>query len=154
MICAKTGNSYPQVVIITCFSTLSSRNVEKEGIYMFWDNFYRICKEHETSPSAVCREIGLSPNRSTHWKSNGTLPKEDELEALASALNCRVSEFFVDNVTRYKSEIAALERAYAASGESELDVNEHELITIYRKLDRKKKAMLMVAAYDIEDGTK
>lgn len=61
----------------------------------FFENFERICKAKGTSPSAAALSIGRSKNASSNWKLNGTIPKEDELEALAEHLGCHVSDFFI-----------------------------------------------------------
>ncbi len=49
---------------------------------MFWDIFYNLCTERETSPNAVCKTLGLSNSMATYWK-NGTMPKSDVLVQIA-----------------------------------------------------------------------
>lgn len=51
---------------------------------MFYDIFESLCKERDTSPSAVCMEIGLSKTTSAYWKKSGKTPKRETLEALAA----------------------------------------------------------------------
>lgn len=56
---------------------------------MFWDIFYDECKKQGTSPSAVCKAIGLSNAAASGWKS-GTLPKADILVKIADYLNVSI----------------------------------------------------------------
>jgi len=56
---------------------------------MFWDNYERLCTQKGTSPSAVCRKIGLSNATATHWR-QGALPKADAIIAISKELNCSV----------------------------------------------------------------
>lgn len=39
---------------------------------MFWKNFVSLCNSRNISPSAVCKEIGLSNATATHWKKGAT----------------------------------------------------------------------------------
>lgn len=49
---------------------------------MFWEIFQRLCKQHNTSANAVCKELGFSNATPTHWK-KGAVPKSDKLSKLA-----------------------------------------------------------------------
>ena len=60
---------------------------QKEGDRMFWTNFYNLCMSVETSPNAVCKELGFSNAASTHWK-NGTTPNGDAIVAIADYFGC------------------------------------------------------------------
>ena len=64
---------------------------------MFYENFVRVCKERRTTPSRACLDAGMGKNRSSNWKTNGTIPKQDELQKLAEVLDCDVSDFFSDH---------------------------------------------------------
>lgn len=57
---------------------------------MFYDNFDKLCKEKNTSPSAVCIKIGLSKTTSSYWKTSGRIPKRETLEKIAEYLGCSV----------------------------------------------------------------
>ena len=61
---------------------------------MFYENFELMCDRAKISPSAAGLAIGLSKSTPSAWKKNHTIPKEDELLALAKILNCNVSDFF------------------------------------------------------------
>ena len=58
---------------------------------MFWNSFYNICKLKKTTPTAVCKILGLSTGLPTAWK-NGTIPKGDILVKLAEHLGCTTDE--------------------------------------------------------------
>ncbi len=72
----------------------------------FGENFKRICKERNTSPSAVVKKLGYSTSKVTAWY-HGSLPKQDILVKLAKELDCDVMDFFQDESTltgnRYQS---------------------------------------------------
>lgn len=61
----------------------------------FGENFKRICKERNTSPSAVVKKLGYSTSKVTAWY-HGSLPKQDVLVQLAKELDCDVMDFFQD----------------------------------------------------------
>lgn len=64
---------------------------------MFWNNFYRLCKEHGTTPNAVCKELGLSSATATHWK-NGASPRMSVLEQIAKRFDTTVSALLMGNI--------------------------------------------------------
>lgn len=49
---------------------------------MFWENFILLCNKGNTSPSAVCLELGLSKAIATRWK-NGSIPRDTTLLQIA-----------------------------------------------------------------------
>ncbi len=49
---------------------------------MFWDNFYRLCKDKGISPSVVADTLGVGRASTTKWK-NGALPRGETLQKLA-----------------------------------------------------------------------
>lgn len=63
-------------------------------IVVFYENFERVCKERNISPSRACIEAGMRANRAANWKTSGALPKQEELQSLADVLNCDVADFF------------------------------------------------------------
>ena len=53
---------------------------------MFWEIFFNLCRDHNTTPNAVCAELGFSTATSTHWK-RGSIPKGDSLSKIAKYFN-------------------------------------------------------------------
>lgn len=49
---------------------------------MFWENFFALCKEKKTTPTAVCVELGLSNATATQWK-KGKVPHHATLIKIA-----------------------------------------------------------------------
>ena len=56
---------------------------------MFWERFAALCKQSNTSPNTVCKELGKSNATATHWK-NGSIPKGDILSEIAQYFNVSV----------------------------------------------------------------
>lgn len=122
---------------------------------MFYENFERICKTAGVSPSAAGLAIGVSKSTPSAWKKNGTIPKEDELKALANHLHCSVADFFADD-SRMRfgtSEESAVNALYQRADEDalELDENEEELLRIYAACSKKQRAKLMMLVFDFEE---
>lgn len=121
---------------------------------MFYENFDRICKMQGTSPSAAAVAIGKARTLPAGWKKNHTIPKEDELKALAKHLHCSVADFFADD-SRMRfgtSEESAVNALYQSADEAlELDENEEELLRIYGECSKKQRAKLMMLVYDFEE---
>ncbi|MCR2034402.1 helix-turn-helix domain-containing protein [Adlercreutzia mucosicola] len=122
---------------------------------MFYENFERICKSAGVSPSAAGLAIGVSKSTPSAWKKNGTIPKEDELKALAQHLHCSVADFFADDSgMRFgTSEESAINALYQAQDDEALDLdeNEEELLRIYGECSKKQRAKLMMLVYDFEE---
>lgn len=121
---------------------------------MFYENFERICKSAGVSPSAAGLAIGVSKSTPSAWKKNGTIPKEDELKALAQHLHCSVADFFADDggMRFGTSEESAVNALYQVQDEAlDLDENEEELLRIYAECSTKQRNQLMMLVYDFED---
>ena len=52
----------------------------------FWERIKQLCAEHHTTPTALCKSLGLSTSMVTRWK-RGTLPNNSTLKMLAKALD-------------------------------------------------------------------
>ena len=61
----------------------------------FAENLKRICDEKGTTPTALCKELGLSTSKVSAWY-GGSLPKQDVMVKLAKKLDCSVMDFFYD----------------------------------------------------------
>lgn len=59
---------------------------------MFWEIFVSLCNEKGTSPSAVCKEVGLSNATATHWK-KGAQPGSYALKKLSDYFGVPVNYF-------------------------------------------------------------
>mgnify|MGYP003294472468 CR=1 FL=1 len=51
----------------------------------FWERIQNLCLEKGTTPTALCKSLGLSTSMVTRWK-HGTIPNQSTMELLADAL--------------------------------------------------------------------
>ena len=127
---------------------------------MFYENFDRICRERKTSASAAAQAIGRAKNTAGGWKKNHTIPKEDELIALAKYLHCRVADFFrEDGQVHFKSSEDMVEyweyvnsiNPLNVDGALDLDDDENDFVSIYRCCNKRQQAQLMVLVYEFAE---
>ena len=50
---------------------------------MYYENFERLCKEREVTPSQVSRGTEISTATLTSWKKGKYTPKQDKLQKIA-----------------------------------------------------------------------
>lgn len=62
---------------------------------MFWDNFYRLCREQNRFPNQIAAELGYSSASVTKWK-NGTMPRLGALQKIADYFGVAVSDLLTD----------------------------------------------------------
>ena len=62
---------------------------------MFWDNFYRLCREQNRFPNQIAAELGYSSASVTKWK-NGTMPRLGALQKIADYFGVAVSDLMSD----------------------------------------------------------
>lgn len=60
---------------------------------IFWKRLKQICEERGTTPTAMCKEIGLSTGNPPAWKS-GSLPSKPSLQRIAEHFGVE-PEYFV-----------------------------------------------------------
>lgn len=65
---------------------------------LFFDKLKKLCNDNDTTPTAVVKALGYSTSKITAWK-NGSIPKADILDKLASFFDIPVSYFFENNDT-------------------------------------------------------
>ena len=51
----------------------------------FWERIQKLCADKHTTPTALCKSLGLSTSMATRWK-NGTIPNSSTMCVLAEAL--------------------------------------------------------------------
>ena len=56
---------------------------------MFWKKLLELCAKNSTTPSAVCKTLGLSNATATHWK-QGAQPNPATLTKVANFFNVSV----------------------------------------------------------------
>lgn len=121
---------------------------------MFWSNFYNVCRFNNTSPNAVCAELGLSTATATHWK-NGTLPKADVLVKIADYFGVSV-----DYILGRTDDIAGINSHNTISGNNNIIGNgntvgenlseqEKALLNIFKNMEVIKQAQLLAYAAEL-----
>lgn len=69
-------------VLLSHFIHLIIVRLYKRSDIMFWEQFNKLCTEHNTKPNPVAKELGISSGIITKWK-NGSLPNSDTLLKIA-----------------------------------------------------------------------
>lgn len=62
---------------------------------MFYSNLKELCLRHETTPTVVAKELGLSTGLPTYWK-RGSIPKSDTLQKIADYFHVTTDELLND----------------------------------------------------------
>lgn len=62
---------------------------------MFWNNFIKLCVEHNTKPNPVAKALELSSGSVTKWK-NGATPNDTTLKKIADYFGVPVSALTED----------------------------------------------------------
>lgn len=101
---------------------------------MFYEQLYKICQQKGTTPTGVCRRLGLSTSKVTAWK-NGSIPKQSTLQRLADELGVATDAFFAEQ-------------------EPKLTPEEEELLAVFRNLSVSGKRQLLGKAYELHDAQK
>ena len=107
----------------------------------FAENLKRICDERGTTPTALCKELGLSTSKVSAWY-GGSLPKQDVMVTLAKKLDCSVMDFFYDGED---GEQILIEVMPARKDEDLADI-----LRIYAALSRRDKHDFMSMVYEFE----
>ncbi len=66
---------------------------------MFYENLDKICRQKNTTPTAIVKKLGLSTSKVTAWK-NGSVPKQEIMQLLAKTLDTSVDNFFLDEAQK------------------------------------------------------
>lgn len=103
----------------------------------FKENINRICLERGTNLTAVVKEVKGSSSF-TSAINKGSLPKEEEMVAMAKILHCSVIDSFMDEED-------------LAPKDTPQNEDEEDLLRIYRSLSRRSKHEFMSMAYEYEN---
>ena len=112
----------------------------------FAENLNRICREKETTPTTILKEMGVATNKVTLWN-NGALPKQDMMVRLAHHLGCSVMDFFADESSDKKPVAVGVTTTDSTLVEFALDEDEVDIIRLFRKLSRQQKHECMAQVY-------
>lgn len=89
---------------------------------MFYKQLELLCKQNETSVSAVIQHLGMSKGSITSWK-NGVVPKGDSIIKLAEYFNVSIDYLLTGKITNDtlqddELELLSLYRALSQSGKT------------------------------------
>ena len=124
---------------------------------MFKKNFIKLCAERNESPTAVCTNIGLNKSAFSYWDEH-TVPRATTLQKVADYFGVPVSYFTEEHTT----DVGTVHDNHGFIGNNHATVNinnnlpesnlgeiEKELLAVCQKLDTKRKAALLVKAYEL-----
>ena len=125
---------------------------------MFYDQFEKLCREHNVKPSRLARELGISATAPGRWR-EGTVPKIDNVKAIADYFGVTLSSLLDDepgsnySVTSGDGS-AIIQGGYgntASTGgqpvRSGLDI---EMMRVFSGLSNTDKARALAYVYDLE----
>lgn len=129
---------------------------------MFFDNLKILCEKSGTTPYELTIGLGLSRNTSSNWKKNGTIPKEEILIKMADKLNCEVSDFFCacggvvqNGITNiYNTNNGNNNECENISFTADFTTEEKDILSIYRRCNKRQKAELLAKVYGFEEEEK
>lgn len=104
----------------------------------FYERFERLCKKHNTTPSAVCIKIGYSKATSSYWKKSQKIPKREALEKIAELFDVTV------DYLACKSDFSSIQKIEIPP----IQTNRREMFNILSKLsDQELDELLHYAEY-------
>lgn len=137
---------------------------------MFWDNLVKICKEVNTTPTAVVNALGISGGSITKWK-QGSVPRDTTLLKIADYFGVTVEYLLgkeekekpqvflshksgdeererIKEVLLYLEESGVIEipgqkEKPAHGGLGEITEKEKQLIELFRRTDEDKRVLVL-----------
>lgn len=96
----------------------------------FYEKFIELCRERNSSPAAVAKEIGLSNSATTAWK-RGAKPKRETLEKISNYFNIPISELLnISQLPDKKTKLNEYSNKFVI-----LNTNEQELEAFHEYLN-------------------
>lgn len=98
----------------------------------FWKRFASLCKEANTSPNAICRELGFSTAAATHWKLDRSIPSDVSKKAIANHFNVSVEYLMGETDDRSPIEHSP-----------KLSEGEEALLELFRQIPEDKQNLVL-----------
>lgn len=76
---------------------------------MYYENFERLCKKHQTNASQVSKATGISTATLTNWKKGNYTPKQDKLQLIADYFNVSVDYLMTGKEPDFTLEMAEID---------------------------------------------
>ena len=97
---------------------------------IFYEKLINLCNKHRISLTYLVKKLGYSTAVGTQWK-NGAVPRPESVK--------KVADFFGVPVEYFNE-----------TDESELDERERELLALYRSMNIRYQAELLLKAYAVK----
>ena len=110
----------------------------------FLANFTNLCIHVGKSPTAVCKEIGLSNATYSAWRKRDTVPSEKTLLKISNYFGVSKEHLLSDDVMKYinipfyKSRNWGRKKRIAVK-----DLSERDLLQLYRKVSPQAKSLVL-----------
>lgn len=104
---------------------------------MYYENFERLCKEREVTPSQVSRGTEISTATLTSWKKGKYTPKQDKLQKIADFFH--VSVDYLMTGKELEEDIYTDNRLRELNKELRNNTEFYNMVLKYLDLSEKKK---------------
>lgn len=134
---------------------------------MFYSQLLKLCAENGIRPTALARELGLSPSSPGRWK-RGALPQSDTLQKIAEHFDVSTDFLLYGGERRHNavhdvhnSAIVQENRSSTISVKNvngdnaaleQIDGLDAEMLKVFSNLDMRDKIKVLQMAYDLEKG--
>lgn len=116
---------------------------------MFYDIFEKLCREHKTTPSAVCIKIGYSKGTASYWKQSGKAPKREALEKIADLFGITVNDLLQKVETEHVMSRSLENMTAIAQKNAPIITNRSEMISILAMLSDAEIDILLDTARNL-----
>lgn len=76
---------------------------------MYYENFEKLCIEHNVKPATVSKETGISTATLSNWKNGNYTPKQDKLKLIADYFNVSIECVMTGKEKEYTKEMAGID---------------------------------------------
>lgn len=105
----------------------------------FWIHLTEMCKKRNTTPTMMCKDLGLSTSNVTHW-GGGRVPTKRTVNQIAKYFDVRPSEFYTEGGV----EVTDDDLKFALFGDTEITDEVYEEVKRFARYaaaeERKRKA--------------
>ena len=115
----------------------------KAVIYMFWENFARLCNQVGKSPSRVAMDIGLSSTSVVGWK-KGAEPRNSTMKQLADYFGVPVESLTADELPFVAPKMKS----------AEPETDESQLLMYFRQFNREGRGRMLDFAESMQRSGK
>lgn len=119
----------------------------------FYERLLELCSEHNTSPSAVAKKVGLSNAAATYWR-RGAVPKLETLVKIGGVFGVDWLDLVPQEeqgpLIRQRIKEKLVDSPQVAPVSPALDATTQELVDLAHTLDASDRALLVEMARSIQ----